>query len=115
MTEEIRETVTVEPGEAKPEESKKEYEARRKREWRAKQKLKPTISPKETEDNQNIALVETIEPKETREPKKTKEHRVTIGLTIDGQLNEVLRKKAEKNRLSLSRYVEITLRKALRL
>ena len=51
----------------------------------------------------------------TEKPRETTEHRVTIGLTIDRQLNDELRKKAREARLSVSRYVEITLRKALML
>jgi len=49
------------------------------------------------------------------EPKKQDETRENITLTLDRPLIEELKRKSEKTRLSISRYVEITLRKALRL
>lgn len=47
--------------------------------------------------------------------KETKELRGTVGLTMDKQLIEEIKRRSAKARLSMSRYVELTLRTALRL
>lgn len=80
------------------------------------QEIKPIESPKETKGNK-IEHKPIEKPKivSIEKPKKTKETRVTLGITIDRQLNDELRKRAEKHRLSVSRFVELTLRKAFRL
>ena len=53
--------------------------------------------------------------KDMKKPKEAQELRVTVGYTMDPQLIAEIRKRSEKSRLPMSRYVEITLRKALRL
>lgn len=61
--------------------------------------------------------IDNIKPLEEKpiEAEKQYETRETITMTLDRELLKELRKKSEKARLSMSRYIEITLRKALRL
>ena len=49
------------------------------------------------------------------EPKKQDETRETITLTLDRELLKEIKTKAKKGRQSVSRYVEISMRKFLRL
>jgi len=115
-------TIETKTEEAKPilEKSRREYEAERKRLWRAKQKLKPkteeTRETKPIQEEPREHKEEEIKPlAQGKKVRKQGETRGTITLTLDRQLTEELKKRSDKARLSLSRYVEITLRKTLRL
>ena len=101
-------TTETKTEETKPivEMSRREYERERKRKWRAEHKAKP-----KTEETSETKTIQ----EETKEHKEKGEKRLTKTITLDRQLIEELEKRSDKARLSLSRYVEITLRKALRL
>jgi hypothetical protein len=77
----------------------------------------PTIA-KETKKQDKPIEHKKEEVKPVTQPKKVDKQEVTRGtitFTLDRQLIEELKKRADKNRLSVSRYVEINMRKVLRL